>query len=133
MSDPTITTVVTAVVTGLVTIVSTVAAVIALWIKLKEKIQDNTTKTEAISGKADTIVEQTNGNLDRVVAMVAKIAERVDKLEEYNHDSSHRLIDAVNAVHLRVVEIAARQPGAITPETPAISRDETISTRPEAK
>ncbi len=76
---------------------------------LGDKIDDNTATTEAVNTKADTIVEQTDGAVTEVRELVTKIAERVAKLEDYNHSSTHRMIDAVNTVHLKLAEMVALQ------------------------
>ncbi len=77
---------------------------------LGDKLDDNTATTKAVNGKADTIVEQTNGAITELRELMATIKDRVEKLEDYNHSSNHRLIDAVNAVHLKLAEVAALQP-----------------------
>lgn len=126
MSDAAITTIVS----GFVQVVVLVVGFLTLWVKLKygvekaersataaatkaheveQKLDANTVTTQAVSDKADTIVSQTNGTMDQLRMIVAKIAERVDKLEEYNHTSAHRLLNAINAVHLKVAELFAGQ------------------------
>ncbi len=77
---------------------------------LGDKLDHNTETTNAVNTKAGKIVEQTDGTIDTVKNLVQTLAERVAKLEEYNHSSNHRLIDAMNAVHLKLTEVAALQP-----------------------
>lgn len=133
MSDAAI----TIVVAGVVQVAVITAGFLTLWVKLRygveearksavkaeesatvaadkvqvveRKIDANTATTEAVNNKADTIVDQTNGNLDQLRSLVEKISERVNKLEDYNRDSSHRLLDAINAVHVKVAELSAIQ------------------------
>lgn len=83
---------------------------------VETKIDDNTAKTESVNVKADTIVEQTNGTLDAVKNLVKTLAERVAKLEDYNHSTAHRLLNALNDVHLKVAEMVALQPKPVFPE-----------------
>ena len=123
MSDAAVTTLVF----GLVQVTVIVVGFLTLWVKLKydvkqakesaiktaekvgvveSKINSNTATTEDVNRKADTILEQTNGGLEKMRLLVGKIAERVDKLEDYNHESSHRLFDAINTVHLKLVAMS---------------------------
>lgn len=76
---------------------------------VEKKLDANTVTTNEVSTKTDTIVRQTNGTMDQVHMLIAQVASRVDKLEEYNRDSAHRLLDAINAVHMKVVAIATVQ------------------------
>lgn len=87
---------------------------------VEQKIDATHATAEDLNAKADTIVSQTNGSLDQVRLLVARVAERVDKLEDYNRDSAHRLLDAVNAVHLKVAELVAVQgkPPIVVPKMP---------------
>lgn len=84
---------------------------------VEQKLDDNTATTQAVNVKTDTIVQQTDGSLDAIRALVLTIAERVAKLEDYNRDSAHRVLDAVNAMHLRLAEILALcpKPVVVTP------------------
>lgn len=82
---------------------------------VERKLDANTVTTEAVDAKADTIVSQTNGSLDRVRTLVDQMAERVDKLESYNHDSTHRLFNAIHAMHLKIAELVALQSRPILP------------------
>lgn len=124
MSDAAITTLAS----SLVQIVLTVVGFLTLWVKLRygvevsqkaankaqdveSKLDANTVTTESVNAKADTIVKQTNGSFDQVRILVAKIAERVDKLEEYNRTNAHRIFDAINAVHLKVAELSVSHKG----------------------
>lgn len=90
------------------------------------KLDANTATTVSVESKADTIVHQTNGSADALRQLVARIADRVEKLEgsmaervtkleEYNRSSSHRVLDAINAVHLKLAEISALTKIATTP------------------
>ena len=56
------------------------------------------------------IEEQTNGAAESLRALVAALADRVKKLEEYNRDSAHRVLDAVNAMHLKLMELVGLFP-----------------------
>jgi uncharacterized protein YoxC len=124
MSDAAVTTLVA----GFVQVAVLVVGFLTLWIKLKfgvegaqrsaekaaSKVQDvadklatNTATTDEVNSKADTIVSQTNGVMGALKNAVDLLAARVSKLEDYNHTSAHRLLDAVNAVHLKVAELSA--------------------------
>lgn len=134
MSDSAITTIVS----GVITVVITVVGFLTLWVKLKygeskateaavkaeaavakattveDKIDDNTNITREVNHKADIITKQTNGSLDEVRLLAEAISERVSKLEDYNHNSAHRIIDAVNAVHLKLASLTCHLPAAGT-------------------
>ncbi len=90
---------------------------------LEKKLDVNTEVTNSVNTKTDTIVNQTNGAFDEVRALVTKIAERVDKLETYNHETAHRTLDALQAIHLKltvvqsVAEERARAEDAATIKT----------------
>lgn len=131
MSDATIVTVVT----GIVTVTTMVVGFLTLWLKLKYgvdkaeqaatkaehaatkaaskaevvegKLDANTATTNAVDCKADTIVSQTNGTMNDLQALVSRIGERVEKLESYNHESYHRLLDVVHALSLKVERLLA--------------------------
>lgn len=110
---------------GVVTVTTIVVGFLTLWARLRynatevktevaaraeevgSKIDDNTKKTEAVDSKAAVIVRQTNGALDVLRESVKQAVDRVAKLEEYNRTSAHRTLDAINAVHLKVTELAA--------------------------
>lgn len=128
MSDAAVTTVVV----GVINVVGLVIGFLTMWVKLRyagnkaeeaaekaivveRKLDDNTTTTDAVNAKADTIVHQTNGSMESLRALVLQLAEeakrmgeRVEKLEDHNRTSAHRVIDAVNALHLKVAEIGAQ-------------------------
>lgn len=121
------------VVAGVVQVTGMVIGFLTLWVKLKhagenaqeavvraniveEKLDANTATTKSVDTKADTIVSQTNGTLERTQRIIEDIAARVTKLEEYNRTASHRVLDAINAMHIRVVELAARIPKLIAQE-----------------
>ncbi len=74
------------------------------------KLDSNTATTEAVNTKADSIVKSTDGTLDALKVLVGTMVERVAKLEEYNHQSTHRLNDAVHAMHLKLAELVATTP-----------------------
>lgn len=74
------------------------------------KLDANTATTNLVDTKADTIVSQTNGSMEKLRGLVETIAERVVKLEDYNRDTTHRVLDSLNAVHLKVAEMVALQP-----------------------
>ena len=76
---------------------------------VESKLDVNTAATLSIDRKTDTVVDQTNGALDQMKALVTKIADRVDAVESYNHSTAHRVLDAINAVNLKIVEISAMQ------------------------
>lgn len=122
MSDAAITTIVT----GVVTCVTLIIGFLTLWVKLKHaatkaeaaatkaqevelKLDSNTILTRSVDTKTDTIVEQTNGAMDKVRLLVEGVAERVNKLEDYNRTSSHRLHDAVNGLALKVERLLVMQ------------------------
>lgn len=137
MSD----TAVTIVVTGVVQITVLVCGFLTLWVKLKygvqksaenaataatmavtkadahaekleKKLDDNTATTNTLDQKADIIVDQTNGSLTKVWMLVEAISERVSKLEDYNHDSTHRLAQSLQAIQTNVaVLLATQRPG----------------------
>jgi hypothetical protein len=122
-------------VTGLVTITTIMVGFLTLWIKLKygfeqtsslsaktqtveDKIDANTQKTEQVDTKTDLLVERTNGVMDSIVSTLNHLKERVDKLEEYNHISAHRILDAINAMHLKMSTIEAYKSQTISPAAP---------------
>lgn len=135
MSDGAITTIVT----GVVTAIGLVVGFLTLWVKLQyaskkaedaaskaetavtkadvmeRKIDGNTAITQSVDDKANTIVEQTNGSLEHTRSLVVSIAERVAKLEDYNRESSHRILDAVHAMNLKVTELVVLQPKPVIP------------------
>ncbi len=76
---------------------------------VERKLDANTTTTESVYAKADTIVNQTNGAMEATRSLVVRISERVDKLEEYNHDSVHRLLDVINLLSLKVERVLVMQ------------------------
>lgn len=127
---------VTSIVTGIVTIATMLLGFATLWIKLRygaeqaeeaavkakaveKKLDANTATTNSVDSKADTIVKQTNGSLEHTRSMVSSIAERVSKLEDYNRESSHRILDAVHAMNLKVTELVVLQPKSVIPAAPA--------------
>lgn len=71
-----------------------------------QKAQEASTEKLDILHK---IEKQTNGAADAMRNLVKDLAERVEKLEDYNRDSSHRMLDAVNTMHLKIAEILALQ------------------------
>ncbi len=114
----------TILVAGMVQVVGMVFGFLTLWVKLRhagdkaaeaadkatvveKKLDQNTATTMEIDKKADTIVGHTNGSLESMQQIVRMIADRVEKLEGYNHTSSHRLFDAINNVHLRLCAMQA--------------------------
>lgn len=107
------------------TVVDTVLAVKAARqvAEVKSDLATNTATTKAVENKADTIVEQTNGALEHTRVLVASTAERVAKLEDYNRDSSHRMLDALNAIGLKVERLMAIEEAKqrlVTPSTPVV-------------
>lgn len=127
--------VITIVVAGLVQVVGMVVGFLTLWVKLQyagtkaaeavvkaaeveKKLDDNTATTNSVSAKADTIVDQTNGSMDRLRTLVETTAVRVSKLEDYNRESSHRLYDAINVVVLKVERLLAVQDKVSLPPLP---------------
>ena len=128
---------VTVLVSGLVQVMVLVMGFLTLWVKLKygveeardaagkaeksailaaAKVEDveaklaaNTAMTDSVNIKADTIVSQTNGNIEQMAMLIKQVAERVDKLEDYNRLSSHRVLDAINTIHLKVAVLVAVQ------------------------
>ncbi len=138
---------VTVIVTGVVQVVIIAGGLLTLWVKLKygidtaqgaavkaeesatkaaqkvevveEKLDANTSTTESVSQKTDTIVDQTNGVLTYMGNLIANIANRVDKLEDYNHIASHRVLDAINAMHLKLAAMSVSQekPSPLNPST----------------
>ncbi len=126
-------TAITTIVTGLVTIVTMLCGVLTLWLKARDnsrKIDDNTAATIAGTAAAannaklaattaaeakttaretkEAVVSKLNGGIDSAIAAsLAPMMIRLDKLEEYNRTSSHRLFDAINAIHLRLVAATA--------------------------
>ena len=76
---------------------------------VESKLDVNTAATLSIDRKTDTVGDQTNGALEQMKALVTKIADRVDAVESYNHSTAHRVLDAINAVNLKIVEISAMQ------------------------
>lgn len=135
MSDAAITTIIT----GLVTITTMVIGFLNMYVKLRHarlraevaafkadeavvkvgvverKIDHNTSLTQSVESKANTIVKQTNGSLEQVRSLVSTIADRVSKLEEYNHESAHRLFNTINAMNLKIERILAMRETKITP------------------
>ena len=122
---------VTVIVAGLLQITILVVGFLTLWVKLRygaekaaeavikaqlveDKLDANSLTTSAVDAKADTIVNQTNGTMDALRDLVGRIAIRVEKLEEHNRISSHRVLDTLNALHLKVAELTALQPRPVT-------------------
>lgn len=123
---------------AIVSIVTGVVTIVTLWLKLQssadavketaskaatraddaavkaeiveKKLDANTATTEQVNDKTDTIVSQTNGTMDAIRRLVETLAERVEKLEGYNRDSTHRIGDAIQAMHLKLAELVALQP-----------------------
>lgn len=82
------------------------------------------TLAESVDTKTDTIVKQTNGNVDVMKNMIVTMAERVSKLEDYNRESAHRVLNAINATHLKVAELVAVQTRAavvMMPQAPSVA------------
>ncbi len=126
---------ITSLVAGIVSVATMVVGVLTLWVKLKyagdqatraaqkavileRKLDANTVTTNAVDGKTSTIVEQTDGVLAELRGMVVTLAGRVEKIEEYHRDSSHRVLDAVHAMHMTVASIAAVHPGLAVVSSP---------------
>lgn len=123
MSDAAI----TIIVAGLIQVSGMVVGFFTLWLKIRysagkaeeaatnaerveSKLDANTVTTDAVNVKTDAIAKQTDGNLERLNSLIANVVERVGKLEDYNRNSAHRVLDALNAVHLKVAELVALQP-----------------------
>ncbi len=133
--------VVTVLVSGLVQVMVLVIGLLTLLVKLKygvneakesavlaaektieveKKIDANMATTESVNLKADMIVDQTNGTLTQMGVLVTQIADRVNKLEDYNRTSSHRLFDAINNVHLRLMAVTSLPAANVMPDVPGI-------------
>lgn len=125
MSDAAITAI-TTVAACVVTVTTLVVGFLTLWLKMRygaekaeeaaakakvveAKLDANTLTTNSVDGKADTIVSQTNGAMDRIRELVARTADRVEKLEQYNHESVHRMLDVVHALGLKVERLLVVQ------------------------
>ena len=66
---------------------------------VEAKIDDNTAKTEAVSGKT---------TITAFIALeesVKTLTERVDKLEEYTHSTARQLLDSLSDVNLKVTTV----------------------------
>ncbi len=124
---------ITTIVTGAVTIATLICGVITLWLKSgvnARKIDENTAATVAGADAAtsnaklaattaaeakttaretkEAVVGKLNGGIDAAIALsLNPVLIRLDKLEEYNRSSSHRLFDAINAVHLKLMTVTA--------------------------
>jgi transcriptional regulator of nitric oxide reductase len=131
---------VTIIVAGAIQVVGMIVGFLTLWVKLQYagtkaaeaviragvvegKLDANTLATNAVSVKADTIVDQTNGTMTKMQGLVERIAERVSKLEDYNRESSHRLFDVVNTLGLKVERLLVVQE-IRTPASKAIGTTE---------
>lgn len=107
------------VVTGAVTVAGLLFAYLRLRLQVQHgtekmasvegKLDDNTRTTAAVDAKTDTIVKQTNGSLDALRSVVQQIHDRVSKLEDYNHDSAHRVLGALNDVKQMVAVVSTLQ------------------------
>ncbi len=132
MSDAAIATLVT----GLITITTMIVGFLTMWVKFRyghEQIEEGlaanraetrngndraekhalraeSTATEVKATAHDTkeaVVGKLNGGIDAAIAAnLAPMQVRLDRLEEYNRTSSHRLFDAINAIHLKLLAMS---------------------------